>query len=251
MSTAFAFPDDFIPEVCPECSNTGFVRVERDGVPGVRSCRCRLERIAQKAQYNAATGPWPAPVKLREEDFKSFSLQRADRTGRAARQACERFAQNPQGGILLGGNPGTGKSHLAVAILKAVNRSGHFVNVPELMKRLRATFNTPGAGETESAIVDQLVGVPMLVLDDIGAERVTGYVEEMLYLVINGRESSLKPTVFTTNKLVREIPGKPADMLQDYLSDRTYSRVKGLCWAHDIGQVNFYQLEGADQRSAK
>jgi DNA replication protein DnaC len=232
---------------CPDCKYTGFIHVQQGGAVGVKSCHCVTDRIARKRQFHAGEGAWPLPENLRQATLKSFLLSGVSTSVRFAFNAAQRYAERPSRGILFAGAPGTGKSHLAAAILQAVNVEAHFVGVPMLMRALRDTFNASGRSETD--IIDELVRVPLLVLDDIGAERSNGYAEETLYLIIEQRSAAKRPLIFTTNKLVSETSG-PAQ-LQEYLSERTHSRVKGLCWNNDTGQLNFFQMQGADRRYGK
>lgn len=232
---------------CQDCGSTGYVRTVRDGVSGVTDCRCTLERIARKKRFNAGEGPWPLPEKLRKESLHTFECGKASPTIRAAFKGAQKFAENPSGGILFSGDVGSGKSHLAAGILKAVNVEAFFVNVPELMLRLRGTFN---ADELDRPIIDDLRRVPLLVLDDMGADRVTEYAAEMLYLILNARWDDEKPLIITTNKLVFADEGK-AGNLRDYLQERTYSRLKGICWNESGGYLNCFEMHGADRRYGK
>ena len=141
---------------------------------------------------------------------------------------------------------GTGKSHLAVAILYKANRRGLFVNVPMLLKRLRDYYR--GEGLKEYALTGELFEIPVLVLDDLGAERMTGWVEETLYLIINERYMQRRPTIITTNKSVRE--GDPAnpDLLMDWIGERAFDRVLGMCWDNSLGRLNVFEMKGHSKR---
>jgi len=143
---------------------------------------------------------------------------------------------------MFSGPVGVGKSHLAAAILYAIDRKADFVNVPTLMKRLRNTFNSDGA--SDSQILDGLMNVPVLVLDDLGAERVTGYSEDMLYLLINTRYSSRHPTIVTTNK--DTVEGGEGAMLIDQIEARSFDRIMGLCWNGEFLEV--YPMDGESCR---
>lgn len=233
--------------LCDDCKGTGWVYVTFGDGRRVQRCRCLQERIDRKAQLRAGEGPWPIPEILRFESLQSFELTGLTPSVREAFHGAERFAEHPSGGILLTGPAGTGKSHLAAAILRQVNREAHFVEVPALMARLRSTFNA--AGESAEQMIDELARVPMLVLDDLGAERTTKFSEESIYMIVHKRYASRKPLIVTTNKGV--IEGKDTELLVDFVGERTFDRVMGMCWRHSDGRLNVFNMHGASKRWGK
>lgn len=140
-----------------------------------------------------------------------------------ARQIAGKYLKGQTFNTLLSGKPGTGKSHLAMSILQAVNehsdpyRKCLFVSVDELMRRIKSSFNNPESKDTEERLVNILVEADLLVLDDLGAEtgaiasqnRATDFTTRTLYAIVNGRMN--KSTIITTNLSSKEV-------------DRTYDR---------------------------
>ncbi len=117
---------------------------------------------------------------------------------------------------------GNGKTHLAIACmvemlksmkgstvkknLEALDNLGDhkkykptakFENFSEIMMTIKASFNSEGA--TEQDIVDRYVGYDILVVDDIGAEKITDYTQAVVYSILNKRYEDMKPTIITTN----------------------------------------------------
>ncbi|MRB85087.1 hypothetical protein GH851_31765, partial [Bacillus thuringiensis] len=81
------------------------------------------------------------------------------------------------------------KTHLAAAIANELSKQGFIVvfqSVPELLQRIRSTFNSDNK-ENETQIMRALLECDLLILDDIGAEKTTEWVEEKLFNVIDGR----------------------------------------------------------------
>lgn len=109
------------------------------------------------------------------------------------------------------GSVGTGKSHLSMAMLQAVNEHSDsfkrclFVSTDELMRRIKDSFSNKQSPYTEQAMVERLIKADLLVLDDLGAETgaastenvATDYTIRTLNAIVNGRMN--KPTIFTTN----------------------------------------------------
>lgn len=146
--------------------------------------------------------------------FGNFSLRKGediskDELGSLERafKACEAFAKEPRGWLVLTGGYGVGKTHLAAAI--ANYRAGlgfppMFVSVPDLLDHLRATFN-PNSPITYDRLFEEVRTAPLLILDDLGAQSMTPWVREKLYQLFNYRYNSELPTVITTSLLIEEL----------------------------------------------
>jgi len=123
------------------------------------------------------------------------------------------------GSILFTGKTGCGKTHLAVAILRELVKRLDayefcFITAPELLLEIRATFkphakkyNDAGQCEadTEQDVLDKYSKCELLILDDLGAEKVSDFTIQSLYLVIDRRNRNLRPTIVTTNLSLEEI----------------------------------------------
>ena len=98
-------------------------------------------------------------------------------------------------------NTGNGKTHLAVASLKYFGQKNigkhQFINFTNLMMKIKSTFESLEYSEID--IIKKYVNYEMLVIDDIGADKVSDYNKQVLYLILNDRYESLKPTIATTN----------------------------------------------------
>ena len=88
-----------------------------------------------------------------------------------------------------------------MAILKDVIRGkgarGFFYETRELLKLVRDTY--AGGDATEMDVLRPVLDADLLVLDDLGAEKTSEWVQETLGLVVNTRYSERRPTIFTTN----------------------------------------------------
>ena len=107
-----------------------------------------------------------------------------------------------EGGLLFIGPPGVGKTHLAAAALAEVIRRyrvrGRFVDFTSLIYQIQSTFDA-GSPETKQGVLEPVLSAEVLVLDELGAQKPSPWVSEVLYLVLNGRYTARKPTLFTTN----------------------------------------------------
>lgn len=184
-------------------------------------CLCP-EGVAAKAEYDAGM------AEVRARDVRSF-IDRAGIPPRFYDFAFENFPGDTHGlvdwtsddgqGLFIHGEYGTGKTSLAVCVLKAhIERycvAGNFVTVPALLDEIRATYRDDSDGE--SALMSRVTSTSLLVLDDIGAERPTEWVVEKLFTVINYRHDHLLPTVFTSNLSIPQ--------LAERLGERTTWRI--------------------------
>ena len=138
--------------------------------------------------------------------FESFSLRKEENLAAQAvkslRDACEAaqsFAQKPHGWLVLTGDYGAGKTHLAAAIGNYRKKLGDpplFVVVPDLLDDLRATFGSNSLTTFDRRFYE-IRTTPLLVLDDLGAQSMTPWVREKLYQLFDYRYSAELPTVIT------------------------------------------------------
>jgi DNA replication protein DnaC len=137
-------------------------------------------------------------------------------------------------GLYFCGGVGTGKTHLAVAVMNELIRKKRvpslFVTVPELLDNLRETYNKPGRNLDEW--MDAVQNADFLVLDDLGSERTTEWVRERIFVIVNHRYREALPTVFTSNIGLKD--------LAEQLGERTASRIIAMCEG--------IQFEGDDYR---
>lgn len=156
---------------------------------------------------------------LLKADFDSYqtkdeeTISNKDKALKIARE----YYQGADYNTVLTGNPGTGKSHLAMSMLKVVNgysdpyRKCLFVSIDEVLRKIRGTFNNRDSKYTEQYVVDLLTSADLLVIDDLGAEigavgtdkQASDFVSKILYSIVNGRMD--KPTIITTNLSSKEL----------------------------------------------
>jgi DNA replication protein DnaC len=130
---------------------------------------------------------------------------------------CDGFSEDSKG-IRLIGNYGCGKTHLTAAVIHRLAEKGIggvFVVVPELLRAIRKGFNQPN--DDSDKLVKLTEEAPLLVLDDLGAEKPSDWVREQLYVIINRRYENMLPTIITTNCTTKE--------LIDKIGQRTVSRI--------------------------
>lgn len=141
------------------------------------------------------------PARFGDRTFESFQLRRGtERPLKACRAFVEAFSPETTEGLWFIGSYGAGKTHLAVATLRAALEgtlaSVRFTTASDLIAAVR-----PGEDERNFhwAEVDEAIRADLLVLDDLGQEQSGDFSRDVIYRTINGRYEANRPLIVTTN----------------------------------------------------
>jgi DNA replication protein DnaC len=136
---------------------------------------------------------------------------------RAALDIAVKYAQYPNGWLLLEGSYGVGKTHLAAAIANRRLQLGDavlFITSPDLLDHLRAAY-APDSDATYDETFDRVRNTPLLVLDDLGVENPSPWAQEKLFQLLNHRYNYNLPTIITTNAAVEKLDARIRSRLLD------------------------------------
>ena len=214
------------------CDGSGFVIDEATNT--ARDCTCRARR---RAQVKARRLEARVPKRYRDVAFeRSPVVDMHETIVRQARRFTRDIDRNlDEGrGIWFVGAVGTGKTTLAMLVSKAAIEAGRTVaiySLPRLLGLLRESMSSEAGLQR---LVDDLSGVDLLHLDDLGAERATEWVLEQLYAIVNARYEEQRSLVITTNL--------DPDALAEQLGPRIVSRIWEMCGDPVL-------MEGADRRA--
>lgn len=224
--------------MCPLCNDTYWKSIDVEGVERVVRCDCWRTEAATRLLADARI-----PPRFGRAELGNFEHDM--NTQRHAWQKATAFVDAfpvVERGLLLFGPHGVGKTHLAIGVLKACIRTkgarAFFFETRELLRLVRDTYNR-SVEETEMEILKPLLDADLLVLDDLGAERTSEWVQETLGLVVNTRYNTKRPTIFTSNLVDMPDNTDPRSFIFQ-LGARTRSRLVEMC--------DWVEIQGADIR---
>jgi DNA replication protein DnaC len=220
--------------VCPDCDGVGYytlaVPVGHADFGKLIPCACLIRAREQRAQLQQAQQMQAmlaelasALGRLSEARFDTFDCNRplvellwggetfgVEVQRQALAQAtldAQLYAEEPCGWLYVCGPCGAGKSHLAAAIANVLAMSGRavtYASVPDLLRFVRRGFGDGAADER----LDALIQVDVLILDDLGAEHLTPWAAEQLFVLLNARYLANRATILTSNDRPHALPAR-------------------------------------------
>ncbi len=242
--------------VCELCGDLGMlVTREADGRRVAEPCECQRQRRAEWLLSQARIPNRYAHCTFENYDYRVAQDEPEQLLYRAygfSRLFADKYpADNNGTGLLFTGTIGTGKTHLATAVLRQLiverGARGIFYEYRELLKQITNSFN-PQVKITEQQVLQPVYDAEVLVLDELGAARTTDWVADTIEHILNARYSSKKVTLITTNypnqsEVLSRIrnPGQVSDRgsaaeesmreetLGDRIGARMWSRLQQMC----------------------
>jgi DNA replication protein DnaC len=243
-------------EVCPLCAGSGWKPVPGAAEHGVTRCDCQLQ-----ARGSALIAAARIPKRYEHCELSNFTTDfpGADSSIALAQISASRFVQefDPRdgAGLLLVGGIGTGKTHLAVGILKELIASRGtaclFCDYRELLKQIQNSYND-SVKATELQVLRPVFEAEVLLLDELGAVKPSEWVWDTVSLILNTRYNDNRTTIITTNFADEPAAGvskslSPAraasrdETLGDRIGERMRSRLQEMCRIVKMNGPDFRQ----------
>lgn len=233
--------------------------MEKDGREYARPCACRGSAVAGDDGPEAALKVARVPPRYRHCTFDNFDPGQMPKLQNALQKAIAYKAGWPHKddreglGLLFTGGNGVGKTHLAVAVLIELLDTrgvrGQFWDFHELIREIRGSYD-PETKTTELQVLEPVVEAPLLVLDDLGAWKMTDWMNDTLFYILNSRYLAQRATIITTNypdvdreKALAADPLTRREYLVERIGQRLRSRLMEMCVV--------VPMEGTDHRRAK
>jgi len=242
-------------EVCLLCAGSGWKPVPGTPERGVTRCDCQLQ-----ARGGAMIAAARIPKRYEHCELSNFTTDfpGADRSIALAQISASRFVQefNPRdgAGLLLVGGIGTGKTHLAVGILKeliaARGSACLFCDYRDLLKQIQNSYND-SVKATELQVLRPVFEAEVLLLDELGAVKPSEWVWDTVSLILNTRYNDNRTTIITTNfadepaaSVARSLSPARAATREETLGDRIGERMRSRL--HEMCRI--VKMEGPDFR---
>jgi DNA replication protein DnaC len=228
-------PEETVDSACPVCKGVGFVHPRLpSGNPDYSRtvpCSCTRQERDKKSRSRLQHYSGLELELLKRMTFDNFDWKRVNlppeqrENLKKAYDIALEFASSPQGWLVLQGDTGCGKTHLAAAIANyrlKESKPVKFVVVPDFLDHLRSTFS-PESPVTYDQLFEEVKNAPLLILDDFGEQSTTPWAEEKLYQVINYRYNARLATVITTRLTTDEMAGPIVSRFLDHQLSMIYT----------------------------
>jgi DNA replication protein DnaC len=217
------------------CAGCGGVQNEESPLFDSNACRCggRRRRILS---YLDAIDP--------ERSMTFDALSDPDSSVIEAMGAALAVASGERSkGFLMIGKPGLGKTHLMVALGRALidrERDCGYYNVARLVSRIQDSYSDY-EGESRRAIIESVASHDVVLLDDMGKEHQSSNVESIVYELIDALYANNRTVVISTNVPPKREDGYSGKTLGERYDEAVRSRIKAMC--------DRFVIKGEDRRS--
>lgn len=203
---------------CPKCNDSGWElkRIDEDGneIYGNCSCGIRNRRIAKGRRNFSQIPEVFKDSKISNFDSSVYEKEDSKKLIEASLKAVNYWLENFEemknrgmGLYISSVAKGSGKTKMAASIANELVEKGIltlFATSVDILSAIKSTW-TRDSETTEEKLINNLLIADVLILDDFGTEKETGWVNEKFYQIINSRYTMNKITIFTSNTKINNL----------------------------------------------
>ena len=233
--------DDFLKDGllhCGKCRTPKQCNVEFMGKTYHPRCMCKCEvekqekekEIAEKKELLERVKRY-RKMGFPESQMQYWTFENDDKSNAKMSGMAKRYVDHFDSfyksgkGLLLYGGVGTGKTYIACMIANALIDKGYPVlvtNFSRILNTLQSTFE-------KQEYLDSLNKFKLLVIDDLGIERDTGFAKEQVFSIIDSRYRAGLPMIITTNLTMQKLATE-----SDLADKRVYDRIIERCYPVEV-----------------
>jgi DNA replication protein DnaC len=229
---------------CEKCGENKFLQIELLGKMQTVARICKCEK-AQNEIEDQANKNRESQIRLEnlfknslmdsafyEKTFENWdSAKGSERLYKIGTKYVEKFKELKSSalGLLIHGEPGNGKTYLSCCIANRLLKNYTpviCVSINGLLSRIKETYSKWG-DEAEADVINGLGKADLLIIDDLGTEKITEWSGPMIYNIIDSRYRSKLPLIVTTN--IQIDTSKTNGILADKYGRRTEDRIFEMC----------------------
>lgn len=233
---------DYIGEdgllICGKCHTPKQCKIEIDGESYFPKCLCKCgvearkqaEEEEKRVEFENRVHRY-RKMGFPESKMQNWTFENDDGANPKYTEIAKRYVDNfprfyKEGkALLLHGAVGTGKTYIACMIANALIDKGY----PVLVTNFSRILNTLSGTFDKQEYLDSLNKFKLLVIDDLGTERDTGYAKEQVYSIIDSRYRAELPMIITTNLTMQELVTET-----DISYKRVYDRILERCYPVEV-----------------
>lgn len=218
------------PPKCPKCKGTGFIlSTADDGREYASPCECRDLMIMHNKLRFAGIPPKFEGCTVESFDLSLYRSPDSREKAKMAKKLCANYVKffpqiqaDGKGLYLYSQTKGSGKTRMAASvandIMKSHRISARFTTSLQILDEIKKTWKHEAEYGSEQEFLQDIIDVPLLVIDDVGVERETPWIDEKFNSILNGRMNAKKATIFTSNCRMENLG----------LDERIISRIIGM-----------------------